>query len=35
LAVHVGGMMLQGALFDGHNLSPAWQVRLGVFLLVW
>jgi hypothetical protein len=27
LAVHVGGMLLQGALFDGHSLSPAWQVR--------
>jgi hypothetical protein len=28
LAVHVGGMLLQGALFDGHSLSPAWQVRV-------
>ncbi|KAF6261448.1 ATP-binding dynein motor region D5-domain-containing protein [Scenedesmus sp. NREL 46B-D3] len=25
LAVHVGGLLLQGALFDGHCLSPAWQ----------
>lgn len=26
LAVTVGGLLLQGALFDGHSLSPAWKV---------
>jgi hypothetical protein len=29
LAVHVGGLLLQGALFDGQSLSPAWKVRAG------
>lgn len=33
---HVGGLLLQGALFDGHSLSPAWKVgvhRLPVLLM--
>jgi hypothetical protein len=29
LALHVGGLLLQGALFDGHSLSPAWKVGVG------
>lgn len=33
LAVHVGGLLLQGALFDGHGLSPAWQVSAGLLWL--
>lgn len=34
LAVHVCGVMLQGALFDGNSLSPAWQVGRGAEQIV-
>lgn len=35
LAVHVCGVMLQGALFDGHSLGPAWQVTCGHAVMRW